>query len=222
MGQIEVKGKAEKTVVYDLINVGITFHSREETSKEASEKVMRDCENFLSYFAKMGYDMNSVRLEKDYVSENTYYDDYDDSSKYSYLATRKVNIIMKYDMKLVNNIHSLLNYLSLKAEVSTNYEFSDNIRVGDELMQEALQNARQKAEKMAAAIGEEITGLISADQKSTDNSAYIGDILCLAESASFLMSDNIELEEYEYTDQLAASEITLSESINTVWETKRP
>ncbi|MCR4657664.1 MAG: SIMPL domain-containing protein [Lachnospiraceae bacterium] len=222
MGQIEVKGKAEKTVVYDLINVGITFHSREETPKEASEKVMRDCENFLSSFAKMGYDMNSVRLEKDYVSENTYYDNYDDSSKYSYLATRKVNIIMKYDMKLVNNIHSLLNYLSLKAEVSTNYEFSDNIRVGDELMQEALQNARQKAEKMAAAIGEEITGLISADQKSTDNSAYIGDTLCLSESASFLMSDNIELEEYEYTDQLAASEITLSESINTVWETKRP
>ena len=55
MGKIEVKGTAKRTVDYDLMKIVIDFHAKEETPDEASEKVMKECEDFLAQLKKGGF-----------------------------------------------------------------------------------------------------------------------------------------------------------------------
>ena len=57
MGKLEVRGNASKTVDYDLMKIKLDFHAKEKTATEASQKVMRECEEFLGNLKKGGVDI---------------------------------------------------------------------------------------------------------------------------------------------------------------------
>ena len=219
MGKLEVKSTAERTVKYDRISISVKFRSEGETASEASEKVMRDCDAFLGAMKIKGFDISEIMLYEDDVNEFVRYDEEDSIDKYK--AFRAVEIIIEFDMKIINMIRAILNSLSFKAEVDTGFIISNEDQISEELMMEALKDTKLKAEKMAAAIGEEITGLISVGEMDTHKNTMAGDILCMDSFEVFEHEDSLELEEYLNSEELSAKEKTIRESAYTVWETRK-
>ncbi len=110
MGKIEVKGSSSRKVAYDLMEINVSFKAKEATASAASEKVMRECEDFLKELKKAGFDVSQIKLADDELDENrsTIRDPegggYIDVTEYR--AHRDLEIKHGFDMKMVNYIRS--------------------------------------------------------------------------------------------------------------------
>ena len=54
MGEITVRGYAEKEINYDLVALTITFRAREKTVGRATQEVMKQCDDFLKALCGKG------------------------------------------------------------------------------------------------------------------------------------------------------------------------
>lgn len=210
MGKIEVKGTAKRTVDYDLMKIVIDFHAKEETPDEASEKVMKECEDFLAQLKKGGFDLSAIALKSDDVKHSHYYRN--DNRVECYDACRELELVCKFNMKLINKLRSITNSMKLKIGFRVSYLLSKENVIMQELLKEALKDAKDQAEMLASAIGQKVKGIISADKKEPKTEPfYGGEVLC--------MFEQLEVDEiYQNSDKLVATTTTLTEHIFTVWE----
>ena len=216
MGKIEVCGIAERTIDYDLMKLEVKFQARKDTPEEASECVMKECEEFLAALKADGTDLSGIALGRDEVEDCRYYTD-DGKTKAYYAASRMLEIITPFNMTAVNRVRSIINAKRLQAVVKTTYLLSNSDKIKQELLVEALKDAAYKADLMAAAIDQRVIELVTAD-KNAPSSVYnslfdgIGSCLCCQ------ITEDEEYEEYDNSDELKASTTTLSETIYTTWE----
>lgn len=210
MGKIEVRGTAKRTVDYDLMKIVIDFHAKEETPDEASEKVMKECEDFLAYLKKGGFDLSAIALKSDDVQQS--YDYRNGKQIECYSASRELELVCKFNMKLINKLRSITNSMKLKIGFRVSYLLSKENAIMQELLKEALKDAKNQAEILASAIGQKVKGLISADKNEPKSEPiYGGEVLC--------MYGQLEVDEiYQNSDELVATTTTLTEHIFTVWE----
>ncbi len=213
MGKIEVKGSASRIVDYDLMEIKLDFHAKEKKAAEASEKVMRECEEFLGTMKKAGIDISTISLAKDSVDQT--FDYHSDGEKEYYKATRVLEIESKFDMKMINAIRAIVNKSDAKVGFHVGYSLSTEGEIMQELLMEALKNAKNQAEIMAQAIDQKVVGLISAD-KNAPAPEYVGgaEVLCI----DTISLDEDEYETYENSDELSVSSNTYTETIYTAWE----
>ncbi|MBO4900916.1 MAG: SIMPL domain-containing protein [Lachnospiraceae bacterium] len=216
MGKIEVCGTAERTVDYDLMKMELNFHMDADTPEEASEKVMRECEDFLAALKKGGADISGISLKEDSVMR---FKDYtmDMEREEYHSADRKIEIVTPFDMKTVNIVRTIVNGIGANVSFGFSYLLSDQTQIMEELLTEALMNAKEQAEVMAEAIGHRVISLVSADKNAPHRDSFISDIpeidcLCLAQLGCELA------EGYDNSDELKATSVTLDERIYTVWE----
>ena len=211
MGKLEVRGNASKTVDYDIMRIELEFHAKEKTSAEVSEKVMRECEEFLGVLKKRGVDISNISLIKDSVDQSVVY--HGDSERDIYRAERVIEIESKFNMKIINDIRIITNNSNAQIDFNVNFELSDRDTIREELMLEALKNARKQAEVMARAVDQKIVGLVSAEKNASNPESVIEPSdLCL----SFCYDE--EEETYDNSNELSPSNITFTESIYTIWE----
>lgn len=84
-----------------------------------------------------------------------------------------------------------------------------------DLLIEALKDAKNQAQMIAEAIDQKVTGLISVDKNAPkSNVMYGGEILCMSAIDSLDECEEI----YDNSNALMATNITLTENIYTVWE----
>lgn len=213
MGKIEVRGNAERTVDYDLMKIKIDFHAKEETPDKASKKVMRECEEFLAKLKEGGFDLSAIALKSDDVQQS--YNYRNDMQVECYNASRELELVCKFNMKLINEIRSITNDMKSKVGFKVSYLLSKENDIMNDLLKEALVDAKNQAEMLAESIGQKVKGLISADKKEPKSDAvYGGEIFCMT---SVLCCEQ-EVNEYENSDELVATNTTLTEHIFTVWE----
>lgn len=211
MGKVEVRGTAERTVDYDLMKIKIDFHAMEETSDKASKKVMCECEEFLTKLKDGGFDLSAIALKSDDVQQS--YNYRNDTQVECYNASRELELVCKFNMKLINEIRSITNDMKSQVEFKVSYLLSKENDIMNELLKEALVDAKNQAEMLAESIGQKVKGLISADKKEPKStSVYVGEVLCMS------LYCEQEVNEYENSDELAATNTTLTEHIFTVWE----
>lgn len=212
MGKIEVRGTAERTVDYDLMKIIINFHAKEETSDQASKKVMRECEEFLAKLKERGFDLSAIALKSDDVQQSYSYRNNNEVECYN--ASRELELVCKFNMKLINEMRSITNDMKSKVGFKVTYLLSKENVIVQELLKEALQDAKKQAEMLATAIDQKVKGLISADKNEPKpDVVYGGEVLCMS-----LCCADEEDDCYENSDELAATSTTLTEHIFTVWE----
>ena len=215
MGKLEVRGEASRTVDYDVMKINLDFHAKDDTAKGASEKVMKECEEFLTVLKKGGADISGITLSDDSVSQ---YDDYiHDSRVEKYKARRVLKIDSKFNMKLINDIRAIINSSEWQVTFHVDFELSNEEEIREELYIEALKGAKKQAQAMAEAIDQRVIGLISADKNSpkSDNE-YWAEVLCMGELE--LSSGDLVIEHYDNSDELSADKQTYTETIYTTWE----
>lgn len=211
MGKLEVSGNASKTVDYDLMKIKLDFHAKESTAKAASQKVMHECEEFLGVLKKGGVDISNISLSKDSVDRSVDY--CNDGEREYYRANRILEIEAEFNMKMINDIRSIVNNSNAQVGFQVDYELSNEDEIRQELLTEALKDAKKRAEVMAQAIDQKIVGLISADKNAPkQDSVNVGEILCMT------LCCEQEVETYDNSDELSPASKTYTETIFTTWE----
>ena len=211
MGKIEVRGSASRTVDYDRMSLKLEFHAKENTSKEASQRVVHECEEFLGVLKKGGVDISKISLSDDFVDRSADY--YRDGVKKEYYrANRVLEIESEFDLKMINNIRAIIINSDAQVSFQVDYVLSNEDEIRQELLTEALKDAKRQAEVMAEAVGQKVVCLLSADKQSPkSDTAYGGEGSCMS-----LVCEQ-EIETYEISDELSPSNKTYTEEIYTIW-----
>ncbi len=214
MGNIEVKGTAQRTVPYDLMKISIKFSVKEKTSVEASKKAMQSCEDILKVLKKAGMDISKLSLGADSVTVD-YNRPVGDTVIETYRAEREINFITDFNMKLLNDIRNIINGMETGVIFNTDYMLSNEDDIKKELFVEALKNAKVQAELLSDAIGQKVVGLVSADKNERNDGFLRGaEVLCCGAGSNLLDLESC----YEASDELAPREVKVTEYIYTVWE----
>ena len=62
MGKLTITGKASHEYSYDLMEITVRFQAHEKTSSTSMEKVLAQCEEFLSLMHEEGISADSIRI----------------------------------------------------------------------------------------------------------------------------------------------------------------
>ena len=138
MGVIEISGKAEKFVNYDIAVISIAFFEDAKTSSSASKAVMKECEKFLEKLDKEGINIKDITLDNDSVSKEKY------SDKQQVNASREVALRIPFNMEVINRIRQIADENEYSIEYDIDYELSNESQIREELLKEALLDSKKK------------------------------------------------------------------------------
>ena len=153
MGKLTIEGKASKEYAYDLMNISVEFWATEGSAAAALKRVTDQSEEFLAILEKAGIPPESVRIGTDSTTKHSY------DSRFQIEAKRELTLRVAFDMDVANFIRDTVQKNALDAEVDVAYQFSDLEAIHKELIRLALEDSRQKAEYVAGAIGQKVTGI---------------------------------------------------------------
>ena len=153
MGKLTIEGKASKEYAYDLMNISVEFWATEGSAAAALKRVTEQSEEFLTILEKAGIAPESVHIGKDSTTKRSY------DSRFQIEAKRELTLRVAFNMDFANFIRDTVQKNALDAEVDVTYKFSDLEAIHKELLQLALEDSRQKAEYVAAAMGQKVTGI---------------------------------------------------------------
>ena len=201
MGKLMITGKAEREVCYDVVELTVTFYNDDKNSSDAIDTVIRQSENFLSIITSKGADISKIRMDEDSLERPSRYDDKRRSS-----ARRSFTLRTAFDMKFINSISQLIRNENFNAEIDNDYLLSNK-----ELLKEALDDSRKKAELIAETVGEKITGIDEMKHESIATNIKYREF---ERGLSYM-------ERYEsesgYSDELSSPVATETETVNVTW-----
>ena len=90
MGKLTIIGKAEKSVVADIVEITVRFQSHASSSGSAASKVIKDCELFLENMRNWGIDLSSVHISDDDINQEF------EDRELDVTATRELKIILPF------------------------------------------------------------------------------------------------------------------------------
>ena len=151
MGKLNIIGKAEKQVPCNAMEIFLTFSTYEATAARAAEKIMQNCDDFLTMLQKNHADISDISIEE--VSTEKSY-----AKKTEYYAVRKIKLRFDFDMSLLNQFDIWTQQAQYDVTLESNFYLSNLAEIRKELLKEAVEDSRQKAEMLAEMMGQKITG----------------------------------------------------------------
>lgn len=215
MGKIKVEGKVEKPFRTDIITMAIVFRKSDESKAKAINDLLMECEDFLSKIKSVGFDMSNISVE----SERSRYQ-ISDESKY-YEVEKKIELKIKADFKLSNNFIKFLQSENYEAEYILSFSFSDKAKLQRQLLLEAIEDSKRKAELIASSMNMRILK-IEEICKPDFRSANLAKSVCLEDFGVRLESllAGGEVVDTSNSDMLNTPEEKLYESVDVVWLTE--
>lgn len=206
MGKITVMGKSEREIEVDIMEIIISFLANEDSAAEASKKVNAQCEHFLENLKNSDFDIKTVRMIDENISQ-TY-----KNNVLIVSAEKVIAIKYKLDLGVANFILNIIQDNKYDVNYNITYEISNLQSIHEDLLKEAVNDSRKKAEMIAKTMDQKITGIDTANMRvfgacgASDD--YYLDSMAIFEkrSSKTLLSDMLE-----------APKKTESESIEVVW-----
>ncbi|MBR4909361.1 MAG: SIMPL domain-containing protein [Acidaminococcaceae bacterium] len=152
MGKLYVTGRAKQEVNADMVNIKLTFEVVDRNATKALFKATDQCEHFLTKLDKAGFDLSKIHLLDDDIEQNSY------SEKITYEATRRIEFLMPFHIKEYNSFVDMIRREQYNISLDTEYIVSNIEEIRELLLQEAVLNSQNKAEKIAQAMKKKIVG----------------------------------------------------------------
>lgn len=204
MGTITTVGKAEEKYQYDIVSITVRFRVTASKSSEALDKVLNDCEDFLSYLHDNGLNMDCVNAGKDALIQNDYRDEK------NAVATREIKMVLPYETAYVNSLLDEIRKHDYDCEIDIDYELSNFREIHENLIKMAIDDSKHKAEMIAEALGQKIIGIESVEINKRYNDHEI-----------FEHERNISLPmaaQMKYFNEISAATTNESENVEVVWQ----
>lgn len=205
MGKLTIEGKAIREIEADTEQITIRFQYHAENSAEASKKVISECESFLKELTHWGIMPEQINISDDDIDQR-----YDDRELYV-TAAREITIELPFNMEFNNSLMELIQKRQMNIDFNISYSISNYKEIHKELIQEALADSKEKAELIAAAMGQRITGIDSL--KISDQYDQPGLKYCVQGSTFGALEDRAPM----LSDKLKAPLNEESENVEVVW-----
>ena len=213
MGKIKVNGSAERLYDPDMFVLSLEIRERGDTAAEASGCMREAVEDLLTELEKIGITAEYIRMEEDAVDERSR--SYSGSEEiYWYVSKRKLSISTKPDMEIVNSVRRII--ADEESDITMDLEFvvSDMEEIRKQLLREAVADAKAKAQLIAEAMDQELTGIESAD---TGETYYCVDEELETAAMDGMLAEAKDFSARERSDDIKAKQIRISSQINIVW-----
>lgn len=213
MGTIKIIGTAQRNVPYDVMNITITFNSWEKTPSAALSHVDEQCEKFLSLLKIDGFDIHKLRMSDTKLSQDRVKDDDDDEEnewiRLEATASIDIKISVKYDMSVLNHIKDILKKENFDADLSIYHYISNILDIHKELLKEAIEDSKAKAEIIASTMGQKLTGI---------DKVLFGDKYGRIETEEDFFEEHVHaLRGSSLSDELSADTQTVKECVEVDW-----
>ncbi|MBR2948229.1 MAG: SIMPL domain-containing protein [Lachnospiraceae bacterium] len=163
---------------------------------------MKQCDDFLKALCEKGVKVEELNLESDSI------DSYHGREQGIKSTERTIKVTIPFRMKFMNFIMNLIQEQSGDIDYQTEFCLSDPKKIHEELLKEAIQDAKMKADTIAKALGLQVQELKAASPGGYGLKDKFVNYMAL--------SDDIYFFEKEYiSDNLRAS--VTSEHVETIW-----
>ncbi|MDE5582173.1 MAG: SIMPL domain-containing protein [Ruminococcus sp.] len=210
MGKIKMGGNATIEFESDYYEFHVTISLIGKTSGDAISKGHSRTEEILSRLQnKLGIDIKTVTLKDEKISawcERKYYK-FNKEFYFQYKASNSTT----------ENIVSLLEKIS-DVEYDIKFKLANKSEKEQLVLSEAVSDAKQKAEKIATALGSHITGFEEIKYEFNDKSAYDYDDDC-DEDCDCLNITSYYSASKTLSADLKSPKIQISKSVEIVWTT---
>ena len=206
MGKIKMGGSAVMEFEPDYCEFHITVSIQKDTSSEALSRGRQRVEEILQLLTeKAGLKIGDITLG----NENNNFSNYSNKKHYTY--SKSFYFKYKTDNKFTDTVVKLLAKID-NMEYDIKFKFNDESEKDQIVMMAAVADAREKAEKLAAAMGTKINGYKEIMYEFNNYSAVA---VCCREA---------ERSPENFSDTLAAQmgnhKIEISKSVDVIWLTE--
>ncbi len=157
MGEMAIKGYAERRVECDVVEYTLCFKADGMTIPEAVKAVNTELEHFLEIMEKSGVPADKFELDDNSTSEKYNIEE----EEKPFYSKRKISIRMPLSTQSINSMMQNIAEYKLNVGMSEEYYCSDMAEIHKELLREAVADSRNKAELIASFTGQKITGIKS-------------------------------------------------------------
>ena len=205
MAKIKVNGTAEHEYQADQCEVTLTVQTRKDTSDKASKSVSKLVESILERLVDLGIKPEDVEVISDNIKERSRYD----SDDTSYGSERSICFCIPADVKAVNLIREIIEDGFEDVALDTDYFLSNEKETLRQLLKEAVEDSRAKADVFAHAAGKKVMGIHTANvgNEDWDEFAEERERGVLMKAAS----------KYELSDRMKPEMIKLKSDVSITW-----
>lgn len=209
MGKIKMGGSAVMEFEPDFCEFHITVSITKDTSSEAVIKGRQRVEEVLHLLTeKVGLQIENVTLK----NENTQFSSYSNKKYYRY--SKSFYFRYQADNKLTDIVVKTLETID-DIEYDVKFKLADETEKNQIVMSAAVDNARQKAEKLANALGTKINGFEEIRYEFHDefDEEVIRYKFCCGSVPAALAEDSLAA-------KMGSPKIEISKSVDVVWLTE--
>ena len=203
MGKIKVNGSAKKEFKADVMKVNLSVSTAGETSASAITRGKKETEKLLRLLVDMGIELGDVTMKRDRVSEPSRYND-DDLFHFS----KEIVFATDTNLATLELLSSGIINEEINATYSESFCLSDTASAHNEVLQEALLNAKKQAEEFAKTLGQKVIGIEEAR-----SDAYEDDE---PEEVVYKMSKPCGRDE-SLAAKLSPDTVSIARSIDVIW-----
>ena len=157
MGKIKVNGSAKKEFKADVMKVRLTISTEGETSASAITRGKKETEKLLQLLVDMGIDLEDVVMKRDRVSEPSRYNDDD-----MFHFLKEIVFATETNLAILETLSAGIIREEINATYDESFCLSDTASAHNEVLQEALLNAKKQAEEFAKTLGQKVIGIEEA------------------------------------------------------------
>ncbi len=168
MSKFEIEGYAKRKVKCDLAIVKISFRAIGTQAYELSRKVMEDCDDFTVSLSEIGIKPKDIQLVADCVDTRSY------NNNTELEAKRTIRIWLPFEVKILNRIQGALQHGKYNYVIDIYGDVADSHQVLSELSEEALNNSKNIAYRLAANADMRVKGIESIRKDRWDDEEDIG------------------------------------------------
>ena len=192
----------------DYCEFHITVSVQKDTASESLTKGRKQVEDILHLLTEN----TNLKIEDIILySESNDFSHYSDKKHYTY--SKSFYFIYKNDNKFTDLVTQLLENTD-NAEYHINFYFDNEAEKNQQVMMAAVANAREKAEKLANALGKNINGFEKIKYEfREDNDIETGSFRNLSKSVS------VEDFNYSLAAQIGKRKIKISKNVDVIWLT---
>lgn len=210
MGKLTITGSSQREVIYDAIDLTITFNGRAKKTSDAVNTVMQQCEQLLRLLSDVGVNTKDIHIGENSVDRN-----YNDSlinvnNGVTVNASREITLRLKFDMPFINGLMDMIHKQDFSVDFDCQYVLTTQAELHAELLKEAVADSQKKAAAIAEVTGQSIIGIDSMGYNSyfDDDFKRMDYMECAFRLAS---------PEPRLSDQLQAPISTERETVSVVW-----
>ena len=212
---ITVKGTGNISVKPDLIVITMNLESQQYDYDKTMLKAAESVKALQEAIQSVGFDKKDLKTTS--FNIRTHYESYRDKNndyktKFNgYICQQGTSLEFAFDTSVMSKVLNSIAKAPIDPQLNIKFSVKDKAAVSEELLVNATENAKQKAEILAKAAGVKLGNLISIDYNW-------GELHLYSQTSYDVMEDKCISMSESYSPEIEPDDIDVSDTVSFAWE----